>query len=104
MISYVMSVRVHAVEGNLLPFSVLMSPVCSTTANSAGPTFTPALDESFTSPWSKKEPTARARFTSAGTRDATTAMVTQSEGREIKHWLTGKRASLCLSCSPKLSV
>ena len=74
-ISCAMSVRVLAVEGNSLPFSALTSPVCSTTASSAGPTSTPAPDESFTSPWWRREPTVHARSTSAGTRDATTAMV-----------------------------
>lgn len=103
-ISCVMSVRVLAVEGNSLPFSARTSPACSTTASSAGPTSTPAPEESFTSPWWRREPTVHARSTSAGTRDATTAVVTQSEGRETKHWFTGRRASLCLSCSPKLSV
>lgn len=71
MISYAMSVRVHAAEGSLPHFSVLTSLVFSTTANSAGPTSTPAPDGSFTSPWSKRGPIARARFTSAGIRDAT---------------------------------
>lgn len=82
--------------GNLLPFSALMSPVCSTTASSAGPTSTPVRDESFTSRWSRKEPTVRARFTSDGTRG-----VTQSEGREMKHWLTGLKALLRFTFSPK---
>lgn len=102
MISSVMSARVLVVEGNLLLFSVLTSPVFSTTASSAGLTSTPVPDGSFTSLWLKKAPTALARFTSAGIRDCDPQFhgntVRGKGNREIKHWLTGKRASLSLSC------
>lgn len=103
-ISCVTSVRALAAEGSLPPSSALMLPVCSTIASSAGPTFTPALGESSTSPWSRREPTAHARSTSAGTRDETTVISTRSEARETQHRLADIRVLHGLSCSPKLSL
>lgn len=65
----VTSVRGRAAEASLRPSSVPTSHVCSTTASSAGRTSTPVPAESSTSRWSKREPTGRARFTSAGTNE-----------------------------------
>lgn len=67
--SCAMSVRVRAAAASLRPSSAPTSPVCSTIASSAGPTSTRAPAASSTSRLWRKEPTGRARSTSAGTRE-----------------------------------
>ena len=51
------SVTANTVEESSHPSSVGTSPVCGTSASTAGAWPTPSQDESSTNPWSRREPT-----------------------------------------------
>lgn len=68
MIRCVMSVKVLDVEESLPLSSVLMSPVCSTTVNTAGPRFTLDPAESSTNRSSKRELTDLGLYHSDGVK------------------------------------
>ncbi len=80
MIRCVTSARVFAAEVNLLPSSAPTSPVSNTTVTFAGPPYTLAQDESFTSPWSRRVETGLARYLSDGKLARTLAKFKTGEG------------------------